>query len=134
VDVIERAISDRLTRIFGIPKVTYDHPGESQEQECVFVEVTKSDVKIKDAREVARMIGSIHVFAVSEKLPFGYFAKKIQKADLADTRGFFFGPEENVGTFKNIAERKFDFVFLFDSQYDPAIGTIDEIDFSITET
>jgi len=125
---------EKLTRIFGIKKVTFDRPSDSKEQECVFIDVTKPQIKIVDAREIAKIEGVIRVFANSEKLPFGYFAKKIQLAKIEDTRGFFFGPEENEGTFRNIAQRKFDFTFLFDSQYDPNIGTLESINLSYSET
>lgn len=132
--VVEKVIIEKLTRIFGLKKVTFDRPSDSEEQECVFVNVTKPQIKIIDAREIAKIEGVIHVFANSDKLPFGYFAKRIQRAALEDTRGFFFGPEENVGTFRNIAERKFDFTFLFDSQYDPALGNITSVNLVYPET
>lgn len=54
--------------------------------------------------------------------------KKISEADADDTRNlFFFDFEENKGTFRNIVERSMGFLYLFDSQYDPSIGTLNEI-------
>lgn len=125
---------ERLIRIFGIKKVVFDKPSESEEQECVFVDVTKPKIRVIDAREIANIEGVLRIYANADKLPFGYFSKRIARADLADTRGFFFGPEENEGKFRNITLRKFDFTFLFDSQYDPNIGTITSIDLTVTET
>jgi hypothetical protein len=132
--VFERDLKAKLERIFDLGKVSFDHPGESKEQQGLFVQINTADVRIRDAREVGKALGVIHCFANSDKLPYGYFAKKISEADPEDTRGFFFGPEENVGSFRNIAERKFDFTYLFDSQYDPAIGTITSVNLSYTET
>ncbi len=131
---VEKEMQARLKRIFDFEKVTFDRPGESQEQEGLFIQVNTADMRVRDARLIAKMEGVIRVFANSDKLPFGYFSKHIQEAAAADTRGFFFGPEENLGTIRNIAERKFDFTFLFDSQYDPAIGSITSVNLSYAET
>lgn len=132
--MIETIMKERLERIFDIDKVTFDKPGESKEQKAVFVDVSKESVRVIDAREIAKVEGVIHVFAPSNELPFGFFAKKLAKAKLEDVKGFFFGPEENVGVYRNVAERKFDFTFLFDSQYDPAIGTITSLTTTYAES
>lgn len=131
---VEKSIKDKLQRIFDLQKVTFDKPSDSQEQEGIFVAVANSHFQVKDAREVAKVDGTIHVFANSDKLPIGYFSKRIDQAKIEDTRGFFFGPEENIGTIRNIVERKFDFTFLYDSQYDPAIGTITSLTTSLQES
>lgn len=116
-------------------KVTFARPGESQEQEGVFIAVERSLCRMKDARQTARVEGTLHVFAQADKMPFGYLSKCIASADPADTFGFFFRDfEENVGTFQNLCEKKVGFNYLFDSQYDPAIGTITEVDLSYPET
>jgi hypothetical protein len=131
---VEKSIKEKLQRIFDLQKVTFDKPSESNEQEGIFVAIANSHFQVKDAREVARLDGSIHVYANADKLPIGYFSKRIDAAAIEDTRGFFFGPEENMGTIQNIVERKFDFTFLYDSQYDPAIGTITSLTTSLTES
>lgn len=132
--MFETEMAARLKRIFDFDKVSYDRPGESREQEGLFIDVEKADVRIRDGRQIVRAEGVIRVFVNKDKMSYGYLAKSIAEADLEDTRGFFFGPEENSGNFRNIAERKFDFTFLFDSQYDPAIGTITSIETSYTES
>lgn len=118
----------QLKRIFDFDKVTFDLPSESQEQEGVFVQVESARWRIKDAKQIARVTGTIRVFANQDKLSYGYFNKKISEADADDTRNlFFFDFEENKGTFRNIVERSMGFLYLFDSQYDPSIGTLNEI-------
>lgn len=132
--MFEKSLKDKLIRIFDFDKVTYDKPGESQEQEATFIDVTLAMCRVIDARQIARVEGKITVFANSDKLPYGYFSKRIAEADPEDTKDlFFFDFEENKGTFRNIAERSVGFRYLFDSQYDPAIGTITSIDLTITE-
>lgn len=125
---------EKLKRIFDLQKVTFDRPGESNEQRGLFIDVERADIRIRDGKQISRVVGVIRAFAPSDELPFGYFGKRIAEADADDTHSFFFGPEENVGVFRNVAERKFDFTFLFDSQYDPSIGTITSIDLSYPET
>lgn len=132
---VERHLAAQLKRIFDLDKVTFDRPGESQEQEAAFVEVSTAVVRIKDGREVARVTGTLRVFAAANKMPFGYFAKKIDAADPADTAGLmFYNFEENRGTFLNVVERSLEFTYLFDGQYDPAIGTLNQINLTISES
>ncbi len=100
----------------------------------MFISVSRAVTKINTARQIGKFEGDITVYADSGRMPFGYFTKKLNQADLEDTRGFFFGPEENVDTYRGIDQRQFSFTFLYDSQYDPAIGTITSIDLSVTET
>lgn len=133
--MFEKTLADCLKRIFDFDKVTFDRPGESQEQEGMFVEIDTTRCRIKDGRQIARASGTIRVFAENNKLPYGYFTKCISEADPDDTKGlFFFDFEENRGTFRNIAERSMGFVYLFDSQYDPAVGTLNQINLSYVES
>lgn len=128
--MFEASLSDKLKRIFDLDKVTYASPSESQEQECIFIEIESAKNQIKDKRQVSRVLGKIRVFASSDKLPYGYFSKKIQAANTSDTRElFFYEIEENHGTFQNICERSLSFVYFYDSQYDPEQGTITSIEF-----
>jgi hypothetical protein len=132
--MFKASLKEKLMNIFDFDKVTFDRPSESMEQEGVFIEVEKAKCKVVDAKQIAHVTGKIHVFANIDKLPYGYFTKQIADADADDTSGLvFFDFEENKGTFRNIAERSLGFVYLFDSQYDPALGTINEINLSIAE-
>jgi hypothetical protein len=132
--MFEKSLKEKFQRIFDLKKATFNLPGESQEQECLFIEIENSRNTIKDGKEIARVTGKIRVFGNQEKIPFGYFSKKIQSAAPADTKDlFFFDFEENAGTFLNIAERSLSFVYFFNSQYDPALGTITSIDIEVTE-
>lgn len=126
---MQKTLTDRLKKIFDLDEATFDLPSESREQECIFVEIENNRSNLKDAEQVFRVSGTLRIFVQVDKMPYGYFQQKIQAADPALTRGFFFGSEENRGTFANIGERAMSFVFLFKEQYDPAIGEIEEIEF-----
>lgn len=127
--MFEKALSEQLKRIFDVKKVSFDTPGESAEQECLFVSVESSRNSIKEGRQLAKVQGKLTMIANSEKLPFGFFSKKISEAEIEDTSSFFFYEfEENAGRILNIAERSVSFVYFFNSQYDPERGTMTSIE------
>jgi hypothetical protein len=131
--MFEKTLSDKLRAIFQVDKVTYAAPGESQEQNCIFIEVVSSKNSIKDTRALAKVTGKITVFASNERLPYGYFSKAIAQADADTTKDlFFYDFELNTRIFQNVAERSVSFVYFFDSQYDPDIGTINSVDIEVT--
>lgn len=133
--MFEKKLQEQVQKIFSLKKVTFDAPGESQEQEAAFIQIENAKTRVKDGREIAQVAGTIRVFAPSNKLPYGFFAKQIDKASAEDRRGFFFHSfEENKGKFRNIVERSVQFQYLFDSQYDPALGSIESVNFEISET
>lgn len=108
--------------------MTFDLASDSQEQECMFIDVEEGQVRIKDAKATAKVIGKIRIFANSDKIPYGYLTKKIAEANPSDTANLFFhGFESNHGAYLNIAERSLSFVYLFESQYDPNMGEITEL-------
>lgn len=130
--MFEKRLAAQLKRIFDFDKVTYDAPGESEEQEGLFIVVESVRARVIDARQIAKVQGSIRIFAQAEKLPYGYLAKQLGDAPVEAKQGlYFFNPEENRGTYRNIHERSMAFVYLFDSQFDPAIGTLDQVNFNL---
>ena len=129
--MIEKTLSSKLENIFGL-KATFNIPSDSREQECCFIQVDRSKSTIRDGLEIAQVSGKIRVFAQSEKMPFGFVAKKIALAETEDTKDiFFFDLEENAGVFNNIAERSLSFVYFYKKQYDPEKGEMNSI--NITE-
>lgn len=134
-DLIRDGLQTKLKAIFDFDKVTFDNPSDSQEQEAVFVQIADARVKLKDGRQIARVTGMIRVFANSSKLPYGYFSKCLAEAEPEDTKDLFFHNfEENKGTFQNIAERSLEFVYFFDGQYDPNVGSITSINLEFAES
>lgn len=120
-----------MTRIFGIPKVSFDFPSESKEQDTIFINISQVISRVTAGVEACRAMGSLSVFANSDKLPFGFFNKKINSADLADTIDlFFYNIDQNAGYYGNLVERKCDFTYFYRDQYDPDHGEITSIVFS----
>lgn len=134
--MFEKSLEDKLKRIFQFNKVSYDTPSDIKEQECLFVRIDKAIPSIKDKMELCKVMGKLQVFANSDKLPYGYFLKCISKAQPDDVRDFFFyDMEENVGYYRNLDERSVSFVYFFNSQFDPDVGSITSITFSeVTES
>ena len=133
--MFKEAMAASLKKIFDVDKVTFNLPSKEDEQEVIFVEVDSAINKIKDGRALSRVTGKLRMFASQDKLPFGYFSKKIDAADPAHViKFYFYNFEENTGRFQNIVERTLGFVYFFDSQYDPALGTLNSIELSeVTE-
>lgn len=133
--MFEKKLKSQIEKIFGLKKVTFDSPSESQEQEGAFVQISSAKVRVKDGREIGQVSGVIHVFAPENKLPYGFFAKAIDAASAADKQGLFFHTfEENKGKYRNIVERSVGFQYLFDGQYDPAMGRIETVNIQILES
>lgn len=122
----------RLDKIFQFRKTTFDDYSDEFEQDTLFIEVELSRPKIsgKDGGlQTARVVGSLVVFSQDNKLPFGYMAKQIEKADPALKANLHFydidsDRPDSQARLQNIHERRTSFVFLYDSQYDPDKGEI----------
>lgn len=142
--MFESNLQSTLKQIFDLDKVTFNTPSESQEQECLFVEVQSCKPTIKEGRQIAMVKGKLRVFCNAQKMPYGYFSKKIQEAGALAKDLFFYDMEENQAAFANslggkdglvnICERSVSFIFLFDSQYDPEHGTMTSINFNEAES
>lgn len=125
---------EKLKRIFGVKKATFDFEGESEETECLFIEVEESINVITRPNERAKVQGKCYLYSPSQKLPFGFFSKAIQKADPNDTKDFFFFEfETNSRRYRDKVQRGFSFVYFFDGQYDPDTGSITSVEFSVEE-
>lgn len=132
--MFESKLADTFKEIFKVKKVSYDQPGESLEQYCLWIEIEKADLRVKDGRVVGRVEGQTMLRGTSESMPFGFFAKAIREAEPALTKDLFFSDiESNSRSFKNIVQRGFSFVYLFNSQYDPKIGTITSVILNVEE-
>lgn len=129
--MFEKDLEEKLKGIFEAHIVKFEMPGEHREQDVLFVEVEKAKTDVKDGRVHARVTGRCYFFAQAEKLPFGYFEKCI-KAHPGLTKDFFFYEiDENTRLYQNIVQRTFAFMYFFDSQYDPEIGTIESVEIEV---
>lgn len=127
-------IKTKLANIFGLPKVTFDAPSEAKEQEGVFVTIENAESRVTYGRAIAKVTGSISIFAVQDKLPFGFLNKKINSANVTDTANFFFyNIDQNEKYFGNLVERKAAFVYFYNAQYDPDAGVMDEVNLTFIE-
>lgn len=132
--MIEKALKEKLERIFGIEKVSFDQPGESFEQKTLFVEIGTCRSSIKTGRHVARVSGRLLFSAPATQVPLGFFSKRIAEALLSDTVDFFFFEfEENANRYQNLVERSLSFVFFYNEQYNPEVGTMSQLNTVVTE-
>lgn len=130
------SLKEKFERIFDLPKVTFDSHGDkefvhddSKEQLCIFIEVSESLNYIQDSQAIAKVTGTGTVFANSDRLPYGYFSKKIHAAAIEDVKDlFFYKLEENAGQMVNIDQRSFSFIYLWKAQYNPNQGTLNQLE------
>lgn len=131
-------LAEKLTQIFGFKKTTFDAPSVSSttgtfEQETLFVEINEARSRVTEGKAFAKILGSIVCFSQMEKLPFGFFNKKIQQAPYALTKPFFFfdidlNPANSPARIQNITERRARFVYLYSGQYDPDHGELTSLE------
>lgn len=132
--MFEKSLSESLKNIFDVRDVSFNLPSSPHEQECLFIQVENSVNSFKAGRAIAKVTGKISLYANAEKLPFGYFSKKIESASKELTMPFFFFDfEENTLAYLNICERSLSFIYFFDSQYNPNIGQITSTTIQVSE-
>lgn len=131
-------LSTKLAQIFEFKKTSFDIPSTdshtgSFEQETLFIEISECPSRMTDGMAYAKVTGSIVVFSQVDKMPYGYFSKKIHKADSSLTKDFFFydidlSPVSSPARVQNITERRVRFIYLYKAQYDPAHGSLTSVE------
>ena len=131
----------RIEEIFGFKKTTLNAPSDEFEQDTLFIEVNFGNTKVsgkQGSQQTARVVGRLIVYSQDNRLPFGFFAKRIDRASKDTTKPFFFydidlDDPASPARIQNIHERTVSFVFLYESQYDPDKGQITELNLSCEE-
>lgn len=123
-----------LAAIFGVAKTTYDAPSDQFEQDVLFVDVTDCKSNAGQGKVTAKVTGTLTMFSQANRLPFGFFNKKISQAAFALTKSiFFFDIDVDVAAsparIQNISERRTSFVFLYSAQFDPDQGSLTSLQF-----
>lgn len=131
----------RMEAIFGMDKTTMLASSETYEQDTLFIEILSSRSRVSGVnggRETARVIGTIVVFSQEDRLPYGFFIKRIEQAAAELKAPLFFydidvDDVESPARLQNLHERRCSFQFLYDSQYDPDRGSITSLTLSVNE-
>lgn len=127
--MFRQELQEKLEKIFGFKKVTFEAYSDSFEQDTLFIEVQRPRTKTSEGKVYARVTGQLVVFSQDNKMPFGFMQKRIEKAKNELTKSFFFhdvdvNQENSPARLQNISERRTNFVFFFTAQYDPKLGEI----------
>ncbi len=131
----------RLEAIFQFDKTTMLAASDAYEQDTLFVEILSSRSRVSGANggtETARVVGTLIVFSQEDRLPYGFFTKRIEQA-AADLKAplFFYDIDvddvESPARLQNLHERRTSFLFLYDSQYDPDRGSLTSLTLSVNE-
>lgn len=133
--MFEKTLEDKFKAIFNVKKVTYAEPGDSQEQECLFINVEDPKFKFTDKKARAFVQGQAVIFGRNDALTFGFLAERIAKASNALTKDLFFeAVDANTKRFGDIVQRGFTFTYFFDSQHDPGIANMEDVTIQIEES
>lgn len=134
--MFKKEMAEKLKAIFGVKEVKFDEPGESFEQDTLFVEVQKCRSNTGQGRATARVTGALIFFSQNEKLSYGFFNKRLQQASGKLTAPFYFFDidVEALGSqarYQNISERRASFVYLYSAQYDPNQGQLTGVEINV---
>src|SRR6478735_162475 len=130
-------MAEKLSQIFGFKKTTFSTPSPdtngSYEQDILFVQVEQARSRAGDGVATAKVMGTFIVFTQMDKMPFGYFNKRVEQADASLTKDFFFfdidlNPVSSPAKLQNITERRVKFVYLYKAQYDPEQGEMTNLE------
>jgi hypothetical protein len=128
--MFEKDLKTKLKTICGMD-ATFDAPSEACEQDRIFIEIedVKSGSSVGTKKQSAKVTGNLVIFSQNSRLPFGFFRQRVEQAEPALKKAFFFGAEANRTTpILNIVERRCEFTFLFETQYDPNQGSLTSLD------
>ncbi len=131
--------------IFGVKKTTFlAVDPASPEQDCLFIEAHSVSTRAHGKDRFSGIVkGALVMFSQEGRLPYGFFGKAIEKAPQSITKSFFFEQENDVSaksltgvtttsaSIQNLHERRVGFTYLFDTQYDPDRGEMNELDLSL---
>jgi hypothetical protein len=136
--VFRSELKQKLAQIFGLRKTTFDAPSidtgtGSFEQDTLFIEIDECRSRAGSGTVIAQVIGSIVVFAQMDKLPFGFFNKRIELSGHALTKDFFFfdidlNQANGPARIQNISERRVRFVYFYSDQFDPDHGELTSLE------
>lgn len=129
----KKLLSD-LEQIFGFRKTTFLKDSDDFEQDTLFVELDRSNSKISNqtgGQQIARVVGSLVVYSQDDRLPYGFFSKRLELYP-ALAKNFFFGVvdedvPESPARMQNIHERRCDFIYFYNSQFDPNKGELNAL-------
>lgn len=127
--MFRKELEEKLKDIFGLRKVTFDAPGESFEQDTLFVEVTEAPSRFTQGKAYTKVLGNLVIYSQHGKLPYGYFMKRLQQAKPELTKNLFlFDADQDIAAsgarLQNVEERRSKFMYLYSAQYDPDQGSL----------
>lgn len=133
--MFRKELKRRFELIFGVKKTTFDAPSESYEQDTLFISIENAKTSVGSNTQRAYVNGAITLFSQDDRLPYGFFKKRIEQADKSLTKQLFFETEiddnQSPARLVNIHERRCNFVFLYDSQYDPSQGALTDLELNM---
>ena len=128
--MFKKTLEDNLINIFGIRRVSFAEPSSENEQNVLFINIASCKTSFSANKIYFDVRGQITLYAVNEKLPFGYFQRKIELSKKEHSEKlFFYNIEENLqyGGQVGLTERSASFVFSYSTDFNPNKGLINDI-------
>lgn len=124
-----------MHKIFGLEKTTYSAPSDAFEQDTLFIEVQDVQSNAGEGKASCKVTGAVVIFSQGNKLPYGFFNKKIQQAKPEYKKDLFFfdidtDAVNSPARIQNIHERRCSFIYLYKEQYDPNQGELTSVVFN----
>lgn len=126
--MMEERIKSKLSSIFGM-RAKLEAVGEHQEQDVMFISLSRNRSTFKGSNISYRIEGDVTIYTQINKIPIGFFNKKIDLANADDKSSFFFFniDENNQYSIQNLCEKKLSFIYIDQEQFDPSKGQITEL-------
>lgn len=127
---MDKLLALKLKRIFGVKDVILGAPGDKQEQDVLFVGIERNRTSMTKNKINFMIEGVITMYSQIDKLPLGFFHKKVEQAKVQDKEGFFFHrfDEGSMYSIQNLCERTVSFVLVSSEQYDPDKGLLNRLE------
>lgn len=125
---MENQLKEDLAIIFKPEKVTFGQPSDIKEQQVLFINIEKSDVRYKKKLKRYKVEGKLTMFAQSEKMPGDYYSTHVYEMPKALQARFFFSEfDANTKYYQNLVQRDVSFIYFYETQYDPDTGEITSV-------
>lgn len=134
--MLEATLAELFGKIFQVKKVSFDLPDPiAYEQETLFIDLESERPLMKQGVYGAELRGTASITGPSDKILMGFFAKAIETAKHPLTKDlFFYEVDKSTRRYRNIVQRSVSFVYFFSTQFDPAVGSIEEVEITVEES
>lgn len=137
--MFRKELEEKLSKIFGFRKTTFEAPSDAFEQDTLFIEIDTARTRPSQGRIFSKVTGQLVVFSQDNKHTYGYLNKRIEQAPIEVKKNLFFynvdtNVESSPARLINISERRTGFQYLYSADYDPNLGELTDLELEESPT